>query len=107
MRVGDLGNYRNTKEIVRADETHRPWLRWIGYALGTIAFVPTLVATLTVRDLLCFGDDADRLQRTPTVKHETAPLHRLAGTEEFRLDRDKKLLHLREARSWSTPGRGL
>jgi hypothetical protein len=27
VRVGDLGNYRTTKEITRADATHRPWLR--------------------------------------------------------------------------------
>ena len=54
VRVGDLGNYRTTKEIVRADSTHRRWLRWIGYAIGAIAFVPTLVATLTVRELLRF-----------------------------------------------------
>lgn len=54
VRVGDLGNYRATKEVVRADATHRPWLRWIGYAVGAIAFVPALVATLTVRELLRF-----------------------------------------------------
>jgi hypothetical protein len=54
VRVGDLGNYRTNKEIARAGATYRPWLRWIGYAVGAIAFVPMLVATLTVRDLLRF-----------------------------------------------------
>ncbi|MDT5034735.1 MAG: hypothetical protein QOC94_4906 [Actinoplanes sp.] len=54
VQVGDVGNYHTTKEIVRADSTHRPWLRWIGYAIGAIALMPTLVATLTVRELLRF-----------------------------------------------------
>jgi uncharacterized protein DUF6346 len=54
VRVGDLGNYRAKKEIARADSAHRPWLRWIGYVIGAVALVPTLVATLTVRDLLRF-----------------------------------------------------
>jgi hypothetical protein len=54
VQVGDVGNYHTTKEIVRADSTHRPWLRWIGYVVCAIAFVPTLVATLTVRELLRF-----------------------------------------------------
>lgn len=54
VRVGDLGTYRTTKEIARADAAHRPWLRWIGYLIGAIAFVPTLVATLLVRELLRF-----------------------------------------------------
>jgi uncharacterized protein DUF6346 len=52
VRVGDLGNYRTTKELARADTSRRPWLAWIGYAIGAIAFVPALVTTLVVRELL-------------------------------------------------------
>ena len=48
VRVGDLGNYRTTREIVRADSTHRPWLRWIGHAIGAIAFVPALALPVTL-----------------------------------------------------------
>lgn len=54
VRVGDLGNYRTSKELARADESYRPWLRWIGYAVGFIALVPTLLVTLIVRDLFRF-----------------------------------------------------
>lgn len=52
VRVGDLGNYRASKELVREDAPHRPWLAWIGYLVGVLAFVPTLVAVLAVRELL-------------------------------------------------------
>ena len=54
VRVGDLGNYRTSKELVRAGAAHRPWLAWIGYAVSAIAFVPALVAVLTVRESLRF-----------------------------------------------------
>ena len=54
VRVGDLGNYRTSKELARADATHRPWLAWIGYAAGAIAFIPGLVLILIVRDFLRF-----------------------------------------------------
>jgi Family of unknown function (DUF6346) len=52
VRVGDLGNYRTSKELVRADAPHRPWLAWAGYAVGIIAFVPALVGVLAVREFL-------------------------------------------------------
>ncbi|MGX6605225.1 DUF6346 domain-containing protein [Micromonosporaceae bacterium Da 78-11] len=54
VRVGDLGDYRTAKELARADTTRRPLFAWIGYVVGAIAFVPALVATLTVRELLRF-----------------------------------------------------
>jgi Family of unknown function (DUF6346) len=54
VRVGDLGNYRTSKELARSDAPHRPWLAWIGYAAGVIAFLPALVGTLAVRELLRF-----------------------------------------------------
>jgi len=54
VRVGDLGNYRTSKEIARADAAYRPWLAWIGYAAGAIAFVPGLVLVLIVKELLRF-----------------------------------------------------
>ncbi|GAA0471084.1 hypothetical protein Ade02nite_34400 [Paractinoplanes deccanensis] len=52
VRVGDLGTYRTTRELVREDAAYRPWLAWIGYAVGFLAFVPTLVLVLTVREAL-------------------------------------------------------
>lgn len=55
VRVGDLGNYRTSKELVRSDAPYRPWLAWIGYLVGIIAFVPALVVVLTVRELLRFA----------------------------------------------------
>lgn len=55
VRVGDLGAHRTSKELARAGAAHRPWLAWIGYAVSAIAFVPALVAVLTVRELLSFG----------------------------------------------------
>lgn len=54
VRVGDLGNYRTNKELARADVPHRPWVGWIGYVVGAIAFIPTLIAVLSVRELLRF-----------------------------------------------------
>lgn len=54
VRVGDLGDYRTSKELARAGSPHRPWLGWIGYAIGIIALVPTLVGVLAVRELLRF-----------------------------------------------------
>lgn len=54
VRVADLGDYRTSKELARAGAPHRPWLAWIGYLVGIIAFVPTLVGVLIVRELLRF-----------------------------------------------------
>jgi hypothetical protein len=51
VRVGDLGDYRSSKELARAGAPYRPWLSWIGYLVGIVAFVPVLVATLIVREL--------------------------------------------------------
>jgi hypothetical protein len=54
VRVGDLGRFRNSRELVRADADYRPWLRWIGIAIGIIAFIPTLIAVLSIRALFRF-----------------------------------------------------
>ena len=54
VRVGDLGTYRTSKQLARADAPHRPWLAWLGYAVGVIAFVPALIAVLSIRELLRF-----------------------------------------------------
>lgn len=54
VRVGDLGSYRTSKELARADAPHRPWLAWIGYAVGAIAFIPALIVVLSTRELLRF-----------------------------------------------------
>lgn len=54
VRVGDLGNYRSSTQLVRDGAPHRPWLTWIGVAVGVIALVPALVATLIIRALLRF-----------------------------------------------------
>jgi hypothetical protein len=51
VRVGDLGNYRTSRDLVRAGAPHRPWLSWIGYLVGIVAFVPVLIATLIMRGL--------------------------------------------------------
>jgi hypothetical protein len=54
VRVGDLGTYRTSRELVRADAPHRPWLTWLGYVVGIIALVPALIAILIVRELVRF-----------------------------------------------------
>ena len=54
VRVGDLGRFRNTKELVREDAPYRPWLRWIGIALGVIDFIPVLILALLLRSLIGF-----------------------------------------------------
>ncbi len=54
VRVGDLGTYRTSKELVRADASARPWLAWIGYAVGVIALVPGLIGVLILRELVRF-----------------------------------------------------
>ena len=54
VRVGDAGTYRSSQQLVRADAPHRPWLAWIGYAVGVVAFLPSLVAVLSIRELLRF-----------------------------------------------------
>jgi hypothetical protein len=54
VRVGDLGRWRTDRELARADAAHRPWLAWIGYAAGLLAFLPALVAVLILRELLRF-----------------------------------------------------
>jgi hypothetical protein len=51
VRVGDLGRYRTSNELARADTPHRPWLTWIGYIVG---FVPALIAILILRELVRF-----------------------------------------------------
>lgn len=52
VRVGDLGNYRTTRELARADLSPKPWLAWIGYVVGAIALVPGIVGVLILRELL-------------------------------------------------------
>jgi hypothetical protein len=54
VRVGDLGTYRTSTELARVGAPHRPWLAWIGVVVGIIAFIPALVATLIIRELLRF-----------------------------------------------------
>ena len=54
VRVGDLGDYRARKELVRVDAVRRPWLAWIGYAVGVVALVPALIGTLVLRELFRF-----------------------------------------------------
>ncbi len=54
VRIGDLGSYRTAEKLARADTPYRPWLRWIGYVVVVVAFVPCLIATLMVRELLRF-----------------------------------------------------
>ncbi|GAB1688682.1 DUF6346 domain-containing protein [Krasilnikovia sp. M28-CT-15] len=54
VRVGDLGNYRTSRKLVLADAPYRPWLGWIGIAIGLVGFVPCLIGTLMVRELLRF-----------------------------------------------------
>jgi hypothetical protein len=47
FRSSDIGS----DVRVRADAPYRPWLSWIGYLVGIVAFVPTLIATLIMREL--------------------------------------------------------
>ncbi len=54
VRVGDLGDYRTSRQLARADAQHRPWLAWIGYAVGVVAFIPVLIAVLSIRELMRF-----------------------------------------------------
>ena len=54
VRVGDLGDYRTSKQLTRAGAPHRPWLTWLGYTVGAVAFIPTLIAVLSLRELLRF-----------------------------------------------------
>jgi hypothetical protein len=54
VRVGDLGYDRSRRELARADVAPRPWLEWIGYAIGAIALLPTLVGVLLLRETLRF-----------------------------------------------------
>jgi hypothetical protein len=54
VRVGDLGAYRTSPQLARADDAPRPWLRWIGYASGALAFVPGLIVVLLLRELVRF-----------------------------------------------------
>jgi hypothetical protein len=54
VRVGDMGDYRITKEIARADASPRPWLGWIGYAVGVIALLPAIIGVLLLREVLRF-----------------------------------------------------
>jgi hypothetical protein len=52
VRVGDMGNYRTSKLLTVAGTPYRPWLAWIGYVVGALAFIPVLIATLIIRELL-------------------------------------------------------
>jgi len=54
VRVGDLGDYRTSKQLARADVERRGWLAWIGYAAGALAFIPGLILVLLARELLRF-----------------------------------------------------
>lgn len=54
VRVGDLGDYRTSKILARDDALYRPWLAWIGYAIGIVALAPGLIGVLLVRELLRF-----------------------------------------------------
>ncbi|MEQ4306082.1 DUF6346 domain-containing protein [Plantactinospora sp. B6F1] len=54
VRVGDLGRDRTTRLLARADVEARPWLRWIGYAVGFLALLPTFVGVLLLREVLRF-----------------------------------------------------
>lgn len=54
VSVGDLGNYRTSKQLARADTDRRPWLAWIGYTAGALALVPGIAAVLLLRELLRF-----------------------------------------------------
>jgi hypothetical protein len=54
VRVGDLGEYRTSKQLAREDTPPRPWLAWIGYAVGFLGVLPGLIAVLIIRELLRF-----------------------------------------------------
>ncbi|MEU7905929.1 DUF6346 domain-containing protein [Actinoplanes sp. NPDC049118] len=54
IRVGDLGAYRTGKTLAREDTPSRPWLTWIGFAVGFIGVIPGLIAVLITRELLRF-----------------------------------------------------
>ncbi|MGI5213085.1 DUF6346 domain-containing protein [Plantactinospora sp. CA-290183] len=52
IRVGDLGNYRSSRKLARADVPDRPWLSWLGYAAGALAIPPGFVGVLLLRETL-------------------------------------------------------
>lgn len=52
VRVGDLGNYRTSKQLARADSHPSPWLTWVGYALGILALLPVFIAVMFLRELV-------------------------------------------------------
>lgn len=54
VRVGDLGEYRTSKELAREDTPSRPWLTWIGFVVGFLGVVPGLIAVIIIRELLRF-----------------------------------------------------
>ena len=54
VKVGDLGKYRTSNQLARADPAPRPWLAWIGYLVGILAFLPAIIAIFLIRELLRF-----------------------------------------------------
>ncbi|GAB1641464.1 DUF6346 domain-containing protein [Krasilnikovia sp. MM14-A1259] len=49
VRVGDLGQYRTSKQLAREDTPPRPWLTWIGFLVGFLGALPGLLAVLIIR----------------------------------------------------------
>jgi Family of unknown function (DUF6346) len=54
VRVGDMGRHRTERVFARPDAPPRPWLDWLSYAVAAVAFVPTFVAVLILKELLSF-----------------------------------------------------
>jgi hypothetical protein len=52
VRVGDLGNHRAKPKLARVDAESRPWLRWLGVAVGLVGLPPAIFAALIVQQLL-------------------------------------------------------
>ena len=52
VRVGDMGRHRTQTVLSRADVPERPWLRWLGYALGAVGAVPILLMSLMLGAML-------------------------------------------------------
>ncbi|MEU4424631.1 DUF6346 domain-containing protein [Actinoplanes sp. NPDC024001] len=54
VRVGDTGQHRTGIELARPDQPERPWLRWIGIAVGLLALIPGLPTVLLLKEMLSF-----------------------------------------------------
>lgn len=54
VRIGDAGQYRTSKKLAREDTPARPWLTWLGFAVGFLGVLPALVAVIIIRQLLRF-----------------------------------------------------